>query len=662
MKIRLASLTLLVCSTAVLAVPPRKIPIDQVLSELADVQEFRSVAISPDGKRVAYAKKIRDRRGAWKLGAVEVATLGSDSPARRLSGAADGRARDEKSPVWSPDGKRIAFLSDAAKDRQSQLWLAPSDGGAARRLTSVKGQLEDPRWSPDGRAISFLFVEGSSQEQGALTAYKPDSGVVSETVEEQRIAVVDVATGKLRIVSPANLYVYDYDWSPDGKSFAAEAAEGSGTNNYWIARLYVIPARSGETRTRMVWKPPLQIACPRWSPDGREIAVIHGIMSDEGNTGGDIWTVPAAGGEAKNRTPEMKASASALFWRDSGEILFTEYVEGDEAVGSLDSGGKISTLWRGPATLKYFSVARRGTASAAMHSTLREPFEIFAGPIGEWKAVTRVNAAFQPRWGEAKSVRWESDGASVQGWLLAPAGADPAAKAPMVVVVHGGPSSVALSNWPSRWTAVLPSQGYYVFLPNPRGSYGQGEAFTLGNVKDFGHGDLRDIERGIDQVLKTEPVDPKRLGICGWSYGGYMAMWAVTQTNRFAAAVAGAGIVSWQSYYGQNRIDQWLLPFFGASVYDDPEVYARSSPITYIKKVKTPTLVLHGDRDSEVPTPQGYEFWHALKTLGVPTSLVIYENEGHRIDDPKHLLDMNRRIVEWFDKHMGGVGSVVGSR
>ncbi len=186
----------------------------------------------------------------------------------------------------------------------------------------------------------------------------------------------------------------------------------------------------------------------------------------------------------------------------------------------------------------------------------------------------------------------------------------------MVVVVHGGPAGAADADWPSRWPATLPSQGYFVFLPNPRGSFGFGEAFAEANVKDFGGGDLADILAGVDEVLKVAPVDPRRLGITGWSYGGYMAMWAITQTDRFAAAVAGAGIASWQSYYGQNKIDTWMLPFFGASVYDDPKVYAKSSPIEFIRKAKTPTLVLHGERDSEVPTPQGYEFWHALKTLG----------------------------------------------
>jgi dipeptidyl aminopeptidase/acylaminoacyl peptidase len=206
--------------------------------------------------------------------------------------------------------------------------------------------------------------------------------------------------------------------------------------------------------------------------------------------------------------------------------------------------------------------------------------------------------------------------------------------------------------WPTRWTAVLPSQGYYVLLPNPRGSFGQGEAFTRANVKDFGHGDLRDVLRGVDAALQAAPIDPARVGLIGWSYGGYMTMWAVTQTDRFKAAVAGAGIANWQSYYGQNRIDRWMIPFFGASVYDDPGVYARSSPISFIKNVHTPTLVLNGDRDAEVPAPQGYEFWHALRTLGVPTQLVIYENEGHAFTQPEHQKDMMRRIVEWFDTYL----------
>ena len=632
------------------AAPATTPSVDAVFDSLRSVRHFHDVAISPDGRRAAWSQKAFDKDNFESLGTIFVADVPSGK-SRQLTAATDGETHREQGAAFSPDGKTIAFLSDAAKPRQRQIWLEPAEGGAPRQLTRIEGQLDHIRWSPDGKSIAFLFVEGSDQEPGALVAYRPDSGPVEEKLEEQRIAVVDVASGTLRQVSPPELYVYDYDWSPDGTAFAAEAAKGSGTNNYWLAELYVVAAGTGQARS--IWKPPLQIACPRFSPDGRSIAVIHGIMSDEGSTGGDIWTVPSSGGTATNRTPGMKSSASALFWRTPGEILFTELVDGNEAVARLDpASGKTTRLWQGAESLTGFCVGRAGEASAVIRDSFQKAPEVYAGPIGGWKALTDVNSNAQPWWGEARSLHWKSDGATVQGWLLYPRAFDPARRYPMVVQVHGGPSSAYHIGWPSRWTATLPSQGYFVFMPNPRGSYGFGEAFTQGNVKDFGGGDLRDILSGLDEALRSAPVDGNRLGVCGWSYGGYMAMWAVTQTQRFAAAVAGAGIVSWQSYYGQNRIDTWMLPFFGASVYEDPKVYARSSPIEFIRNVKTPTLVLHGDRDSEVPTPQGYEFWHALKTLGVPTQLVIYSDEGHwirKLDDQR---DIQRRTVAWFDRYL----------
>ena len=275
------------------AAAPSRPSLESVLDAIEQVRSFRGAAISPDGTRVAWVERIRSREGTDHLSVIDVADIASPSP-RRLTAARDARAHREHSAVWSPDGKRLAFLSDAAKERQLQIYVAPASGGPPRRLTGVAGQVGHPKWSPDGRSIAFLFIEGSTQEPGALVAYKPDAGVVEEKIEEQRIAIVDVATGRVRTVSPANLYVYDYDWSPDGRRFCAEAAEGSGTNNYWIAQLYTVAADSGLARS--VWKPPLQIACPRFSPDGKTIAVIHGIMSDEGSTGGDIWAVSVADG------------------------------------------------------------------------------------------------------------------------------------------------------------------------------------------------------------------------------------------------------------------------------------------------------------------------------------------------------------------------------
>jgi dipeptidyl aminopeptidase/acylaminoacyl peptidase len=219
-------------------------------------------------------------------------------------------------------------------------------------------------------------------------------------------------------------------------------------------------------------------------------------------------------------------------------------------------------------------------------------------------------------------------------------------------MIHGGPSSEFTPAYDSRFTAAVTARGYFVYEPNPRGSYGQGEAFTRGNVKDFGYGDWRDDLAGLDAAIAQAPIDPNRLGLFGWSYGGYMAMWAETQTTRFKAIVAGAGIVNWQSYYGQNQIDQWMIPFFGASVYDDPAVYAKSSPITFIKNSHTPVLILQGERDEEVPAPQAFEFYHAMQTLGVPSRLVVYADEGHGPRQPKNQVDILERMVAWFDKYL----------
>ena len=241
-----------------------------------------------------------------------------------------------------------------------------------------------------------------------------------------------------------------------------------------------------------------------------------------------------------------------------------------------------------------------------------------------------MNQQLRPNWGKSESLHWTNDNLSIQGWLLYPANYDPSHRYALVVDVHGGPGASHMPSWPESFfnTSVLSGMGYFVLYPNPRGSFGQGEPFTRANVKDFGYGDFRDILAGVDQAVKTLPVDNNRIGVTGWSYGGYMSMWAVTQTKRFHAAVAGAGIANWQSYYGENDIDQWMIPFFGASVYDDPQVYARSAPINFIKNVKTPTLVLVGERDGECPAPQSREFWHALKTFGVPTQLVIYPGDS----------------------------------
>jgi dipeptidyl aminopeptidase/acylaminoacyl peptidase len=649
---------LLVTASALMAAPPAPQSIDQVLDMVTAAETFRGVALSPDGARVAWVEAVRDKDGrptqASAVFMADLAPAGGGS-ARQVSASADD-------PAWSPDGKRLAFISYAAGGEE-QVFIADFSNLSQRepkprQVTHLHGHLSTPRFSPDGRSVAFLYIEGRKGPAGPLQATARDAGVVGEHPEEQRLAVADLASGDARTLSPADLYVYEYDWAPDGRSFAATAAHGSGDDNWYVAELITLNRESGEMRS--LWKPPVdvQIAVPRVSPDGKSIALIGGIMSDEGSTGGDVYLVPAAGGEARNLTPGRPASPAWLAWTSPSRILVAELADQDTALTALDlPGGKAETLWHGPETLSDghglgIELGRDGKTSAAIRHDFGHAPEVWAGPIGAWKQVSRSNARFAPAWGEARSLHWTTDAGKVQGWLLAPPHVEPGKRYPLAVVVHGGPASAHRAGWPVS-SGVLASQGYYVFLPNPRGSYGQGEAFTRGNIKDFGYGDLRDILAGVEAAVQSgAPIDSGRVGLYGWSYGGYMAMWAVTQTDRFRAVVAGAGIVNWQSYYGQNRIDQWMIPYFGASVYADPLIYARSSPITFITRTKTPTLVLQGERDAEVPAPQAYEFWHALKTLNVPTELIIYPDEGHRFNKPEDDRDRYRRTFEWFERYL----------
>jgi dipeptidyl aminopeptidase/acylaminoacyl peptidase len=258
----------------------------------------------------------------------------------------------------------------------------------------------------------------------------------------------------------------------------------------------------------------------------------------------------------------------------------------------------------------------------------------------------------------AQSVSWTNDGYKVQGWLVGPRKIDAGKKYPMIVQVHGGPASAATPRYVSggdggnSLVRDLVNQGYFVFMPNPRGSYGQGTAFSSANKKDFGGGDWRDILAGVDAAIRQAPIDGQRLGLMGHSYGGYMTMWGVTHSLRFKAAVAGAGIANWISYYGQNGIDQWMVPFFGATMYDDPAVYRAASPIEAIKAARTPTLIYVGERDVECPPAQSMEFWHGLKAMGVPTTLVIYDGEGHAFRKPEHQKDLRAREIAWFNKYL----------
>ncbi|HEY8054081.1 MAG TPA: S9 family peptidase [Steroidobacteraceae bacterium] len=661
------AVTVLLACAGTEAAAAQSLSLPQVLGALSSVHPPGEVAMAPDGKHVVYGSVVTGKRAAAEIdaSALWIVSARDGSGAVRLT-ACPGSVCDEHSAAWSPDGRQIAFVTTDAQE-QTQLAIASSDGRNARTITSARGPLDTPRWSPDGTSIAFLYSQGAPKTPGPLNPLTRDAGVLSSTVYEQRLAVIPAHGGEVALLGPADLNIYEFDWSPDGKRFAVTAAHGSGDDNWWIAELDLLDARNGSISTLL--KPRLQIASPRWSADGSRIAYISGLMSDEGITGGDVYWIQASGGTPVNATAGLAASVSTITWNGSSKrLIATEFSAGEAVLASIDVDSKSQhEIWRAPQMIwannlfgfgpgdTGISLSKDAANSAIIRQSYTSPPEVETGAPGKWKPITRLNTAVQPITGKATNLFWKSDQFSVQGMLIEPPSIVPGKRYPLVVVVHGGPAYAHYPLFPSSpyaFDAALASQGYFVFLPNPRGSYGQGAAFTEANIKDFGYGDLRDILTGLDAVLKSAPIDPQRIGITGWSYGGYMTMWALTQTERFKAAVAGAGLSNWQSYYGTNNIDTWMIPYFGSSVYDDPKVYERSSPMTFIKHVAAPTLIVGGDRDAEVPITQSYEYWNALRRLGVKTEFVVYPDEGHFFFKRADQADVMSRLVSWFNTYL----------
>ena len=670
-----ALLCLSTLSFPVLAAPPDSHPpanpkVRAILADLGKVQSVGETALSPDGTHLAWTE-----RGHGSPSRIMVSDARGQG-AQQVDTGADCSASD---PQWSPDSRALLFEGDCGKDGQTDLFVT-TQGGKPSQITHLKGYVEHAAWSPDSQRIGFLYVPGATRPAGALAAMKPPSGVIGvEGLEVQRVAAVDARGGEVALLTPAKLHVYEFDWSPDSQKLAYIAAPPPGENNWWVAQLYTAPATANAQPASIVDPQKdsgtlhgMQIAVPRWSPDGSRIAFIGGLMSDQGATGGDVYLVSSSGGSAVDITPHADVTAVWPHWIDDHSLIVSEVAGGTSRIAGyhLAGSGDSPALTQAKALVEVpagisdgreamsLSIAKDGSFAVAS-SSFEKPPEVYVGklePGTHLTQVTHVNDAIKPAWGKSESIEWTNEGFHIQGWLMLPAHYDPAKKYPLIVMVHGGPSSSVLPRWPGAGFGGAPisAMDYFVLEPNPRGSYGQGERFTMANRKDFGYGDLRDILAGVDAVEKKYPsVDDSRLGLSGWSYGGFMTMFGVTQTHRFHAAVAGAGISNWQSYYGENSIDQWMLPFFGSSVYDDPAVYAKSSAIDFIRKVKTPTLIVVGDRDGECPAPQSFEFWHALKDEGVPTELVVYPNEGHGFRNPEHRIDVLERTLDWFDEYLG---------
>lgn len=619
---------------------------------------FLEVAIAPDKQRIAAIEGDTSPSGGEPTvrdliirNVDGTATTTVNLPCKRVAQCWP------ESPAWTPDSKKITFALRSPGSHARSVYQVNADGRKLKKLLSFNGTISNLMYSQGGQ-LAMLATENATKEPGAVEAGAPVSGDLDQASPEQRIAILDQRG--LQWASPENLFVYEYDWIPDGSGFVGTAAEGDGDNNWWVAKLYTF----NHAQAHVLYAPThrqQQLANPVVARDGKTVAFIGGIMSDFGSTGGDIYTVPLRGGAAIAVTPQLAASVTSIEWTCKGTIL-AQVLAGDQTrfvnFGNGSAANAGTVLFSGKESIDKAPAKQSDTCNsdvtALIHQTFVSAPEIAAGTTGQWHNITHSNDHLKTAY-QVQSLSWNSDQFSVQGWLILPAidPLNPDKKVPMITQVHGGP---AVASQP-RFISVglersLLDRGYALFLPNPRGSYGQGEDFTASNVRDFGYGDLRDILTGVDAAIAAAPIDPQRQGIMGHSYGGFMTMWTVTQTNRFKAAVAGAGISNWQSYYGENGIDQWMIPYFGAAVYDDPAVYARSSPINFIRQVKTPTLSMVGAADLECPAPQTQEFGHALKALGIPASTIIYAGEGHAFRDPANLADREKRTLDWFDKYL----------
>ncbi|WLI90382.1 S9 family peptidase [Massilia sp. R2A-15] len=617
---------------------------------------YRALAISSAGDRLAAIESVEQGDSATRPhGVINVRDAASGKVVATFDPCA---SCTYDFPSWSPDRNALSFIGSDRKVGTATLYVA-ADGKVAA-LTTVKGVASTARWSPDGARLALLATVGAKKMTGATEAGAALVGEIGAEEDEQRIAVVGRNGGDIKLVSPADTFIYEYDWTPDGKGFVVTSAKGDGDNNWWVATLGHVDAATGALR--ILAAPKMQMNMPRMSKDGQTVAFIGGLMSDFGSVGGDVFTVPAAGGVPVSATPGYQGSFNGLSWQGR-QIVASALAGSDQAIVAIDPSARTQrTLWSAPVSASgsrdgRFVFSADGAIAASVQEDFQHPARIVAGRLPNLARITHDNEGHAPQV-SARSISWTSDHFNVQGWLVQPLKIEAGKKYPMIVMVHGGPAAAAGPRFVSQGEGgnallrELTGKGYFVFMPNPRGSFGQGTAFSGANKRDFGGGDWRDILAGVDAVEKVAPVDGQRLGLMGHSYGGFMTMWGVTHSQRFKAAVAGAGIANWISYYGQNGIDQWMIPFFGASAYDDPAIYRAASPIESIKSAKTPTMIYVGERDVECPPAQSAEFWHGLKAMGVPTSLVIYDGEGHSIRKPEHQRDQRARTLAWFDRYL----------
>lgn len=653
-----------------LAHPAEKAPSTRWTPELMmQVKQISSVQVSPDGKRVAYTVRQAMMEGdkSEYLAHIHLANADGGEPRQLTTG---DKSCDH--PRWSPDSQTLAFLS-ASPGGKRNVWLIPVRGGEARRLTDSKGGVTSLKWSPDSKSIAFTAMDAPTPEEEKNAKAKNDARIVDQNIKMSRLYVIPVdKAGEPWLLTQGAFSVGNesgadkrggYDWSPDGRTIVFSHTRTPDPDAWPSADLSLVDVTTGAVKP--LARTQAAEFSPFFSPDGQSIAY---VASDNPPTWAGTATVQVI--SINGGSPRQLAETFDRFgrysevigWSADGQRLFFTEARGTVlrlcALPLKGSPEEISTengVFAGPVSLNHTR-----TMFGFGWETLTKPSEACVSPVDRFAAVqvSHTNEDLPKLPAGTEVIRWKGpNNFDVEGLLTYPVGFEKGKRYPLLLVIHGGPMGVVTQGFvaaPGLYpVATFAARGYGVLRPNPRGSSGYGKKFRYANYGDWGGGDFKDLMAGVDHVIDKGIADPERLGVMGWSYGGFMTSWTITQTKRFKAASVGAGVTNLMSFTGTADIPSFLPDYFGGEPWDKLDAYRAHSAMFQVKGVTTPTLIQHGARDLRVPLSQGQELYNALKRQGCTTQMVIYPRTPHGIEEPKLLVDCMNRNLQWFDEHLG---------
>ena len=624
------------------------------LSSVSDAQ------ISPDGRWVAYVVTKSDLKQNASDSDVWLVSASGGTPVKLTTSP-----KNDNQPRWSPDGKRLAFVS--AREEKPQIFLISPFGGESQQLTTSKTGVQSFDWAPEGNRIAYVAQREPTPEEEQKQKDKDDAQVIDRAYKYSRIWVVDIRTRKAVELVKGDFSATDPQWSPSGEWLAYVVTPTPKADDGSLSDIWVTDVAAGTSHK--LYENAGPDSSPRWSPEGRFIAF---LSRDKPAELGQSWltVISSETGSPDGAYPRRLArnlvyQPGAPIWsHDGSTIYFTASVKTTSQLfaASLFGGEwKQLTDFAGMTGSPTFS--SDGSSIAFTRASVTQPPDVYTAKvssIGTPQKRTDHNPQIRDlSLATSEVIRWPgSDGKEIEGILVYPVNYERGKRYPMVALIHGGPAGVWTQNFAASWSnfgQVWAGKGWAVFYPNVRGSSGYGEDFLLSNVKDWGGGDYRDIQTGIDHLIAKGIADPDRLAQSGWSYGGYMTAWTLVRTTRFKAAMVGAGLTNMYSMYSTNDLQRILDGYFGGQPWDNAEFYWSKSAMAFIRKAKTPTLILHGAADARVPPSQAQELYMGLKHNGVPVELVLFPREPHGLQEPRHQLDKMRREYAWFSKHVLGI-------